>query len=245
MTLPALLGPEMAAAVLVMIAAGLLRGFAGFGGTMVIVPGLSLLIPTPQAVAIAILLNCAVTVQLMPGIRQHADWRRIAPMGLAAVLTPPLGALILTAVDAEVMRRVVALVVLAFTVVLMRGWRLKGRPGPAMAMGVGAVSGVITGAAGVGGPPIVLAVFAGDQSALEKRADMIGVFGVMLLATAITFVVTGVVRVDTVWWTIALAPVFFLATWVGQRLFYRAGEALFHRIAFGVLLVVAGAALVA
>ena len=43
----------------VAFAAGLIRGFSGFGATMTLAPALSLVMPPPEAVAVALMMETA------------------------------------------------------------------------------------------------------------------------------------------------------------------------------------------
>jgi uncharacterized protein len=231
-------------AVAVVSVAGIMRGFAGFGGTMVIAPVLSLLFDTPEAVAISLLLNTLVSVQLLPDALPLTRWKEIAPMSVATVLTPPLGAMILIAVDADIMRRVIALIVMVFTAVLASGWRFKGQPSTALNFATGAVSGIVTGAAGTGGPPIILYIFASDRPVAEKRANIISVFAVLLVATVAALWFQDVITAHTLWRTALLAPFFFFSAWIGQRTFRKVGDVLYQRVAFGFLFAVSAVVLV-
>lgn len=224
--------------------AGLVRGFAGFGGTMIIAPGLALVFPTPHAVGISILLNVIVTLQLLPAAVPHVKWRELSLMGFAALVTPPLGTLILLAVDGDTMRRAIAVIVMAFTVVLASGWRYTGKPHPIAAFLAGATGGVITGAAGTGGPPVILYIFACGGSATEKRASIIVVFGLLLVATLVSLTWHGIVNVETLWRVAVLTPFFLGMAWVGARLFKKSSDKLYHRIALVALFLIAGAALI-
>ena len=225
--------------------AGIMRGFAGFGGTMVIAPVLSLVFDTPEAVAISLLLNTVVNVQLLPGALPLTHWKEIAPMSVAALLTPVLGTMILVSVDSDTMRRVIAVIVMVFTVVLISGWRFKGRPSAALNFATGAVSGVITGAAGAGGPPIILYIFAGDRPVAEKRANIISVFAVLLVGTVAALFFQGVITPHTLWRTALVAPFFLFSAWIGQRSFAKASDVLYQRVALGFLFVVSVVVLVA
>lgn len=222
---------------------GLVRGFAGFGGTMIIAPGLAMVFPTPHAVGISILLNVIVTLQLLPAAVPHVKWRDISLMSIAALVTPPLGTLILVAVDGDTMRRAIAVIVMGFTVILASGWRYTGKPHPLAAVVAGATGGVITGAAGTGGPPVILYIFAGAGSAAEKRASIIVVFGMLLIATLLSLIWHDIVNADTLWRVAVLAPFFLGMAWVGARLFKKSSDKLYHRIALVALFAIAGAAL--
>ena len=66
------------------------------------------------------LLETAATRQLLPGALPRSRWREIGPLALAGA---PLGGYVLRHLDPDIMRRVIAGVVLVFSLVMLRGWR--------------------------------------------------------------------------------------------------------------------------
>src|SRR4051794_41965682 len=94
--------------------AGLVRGFSGFGSALVLSPSLAALYGPQVAVPVALVLELALAVPLVPRVRHLVDWRRIALLCVAAPLTVPLGARLLAIVDPEALRwAIFALVFLA------------------------------------------------------------------------------------------------------------------------------------
>ncbi|MCZ6523545.1 MAG: hypothetical protein O7A68_06735 [Alphaproteobacteria bacterium] len=73
--------------------------------------------------ATVLMLETAVTLRLLPGALPRSRWREIGPLALAAPAGAPLDGYVLLHLDAEIMRRVIAGVVLAFSLVMLRGWR--------------------------------------------------------------------------------------------------------------------------
>ena len=92
--------------------AGFVRGYSGFGAGMVLVPVLSLLYNPQFAVVSVVILELIASIQLLPGAIGQCHWRSVIPLSLSSVLAVPLGSLLLVNLDAETMRRCIALVVL-------------------------------------------------------------------------------------------------------------------------------------
>ena len=113
-----LLSTEFLIALAVATAAGMMRGFAGFGSGMLMAPIFAILFGPVETVAVIILMESVVTVQLMPGVRHEIDWRFVLPMGVAAMLLMPLGSWLLITIDAEIVARSMAAIVVGFVVIL-------------------------------------------------------------------------------------------------------------------------------
>jgi len=239
------LSPAFWGCVAVAALAGFVRGFSGFGAALVLTPLLSLLVGVRDAAAATILLTGLTALQQVPETWRVARRRRVAPMALGCLATIPLGAWALAALDADLLRRSVAAVVIAFAAVLASGWRYRGpTPWPA-SVGVGAASGVLTGAAGIGGPPVVLWTLAGGGDAREARADFVLFFAITLTAAAAAALVAGTAGTDTLLAAALLTPAFAGATWLGGRAFRIAPERAFRRAALAILFASGLAALLA
>ena len=240
-----LLSPALWACIAVGALAGLVRGYTGFGAALVLTPLLSLVVGTREAAATTILLTGLTSLQQVPGARGNADWGRVLPLSAGALVCLPLGTWALATFDPAVMRRAVALVVIGFSIILATGWRYRGPTPTAATIAVGMSSGVLTGAAGIGGPPVVIWTLAGTTDAKAARASFIVFFGITLIAAVPPLIWAGLATAETAWRCAAMAPAFMGATWVGGRLFHAAPDRLFRRAALGVLFLSGAAALLA
>lgn len=239
MTFPVhLLGPELLFLIAVSIIAGLIRGFAGFGSAMVIVPLFSILLAPAETIAIMLLIEVFVTIQLLPRALRSTNWRLVGQLAAPALATIPLGTYVLVSLDVGVMRTAVSVLVLLWASILLIGVRYEGRVAAPATIGVGAFSGAVMGAAGLGGPPVVVYLLTAPARAESHRANIIVFFGVTILYLIGVLVLNGVYRETTIWYAAILTPFFLAAAWLGTRLFDRSGEALFRRVALVFLIVV-------
>ena len=164
---------ELLIAAVVAAAAGLMRGFAGVGSGMLMAPFFAILFGPVQTVAVIILMEIVVTAQLLPGVRREINWRVIAPMGVAAALFMPAGSWLLVTLDPDLLARLIALVVVVFSIILMIGWR-HGREAPKawMSAGIGTVSGVLIASTSIGNPPVMVYLLSGPDSAPRPIAPI-------------------------------------------------------------------------
>lgn len=233
------LQPELFIAMAAVLAAGIVRGFSGFGAAMMMAPVFAILYSPPQAVGTMATLSMLASLQLLPSVARQTNWREVIALGVAACLTIPLGSLLLISLSADVMRRAIAGIVLTLVLVLMSGWRYPGRPTLWAAGGAGLLSGLINGATGVGGPPVVLYLLAGPNSAATSRATFITFAAILSAVTSLSLVVHGVYTLQTLWRALALWPVQIASLATGAWLFRHANDAIYRRIALAVLLAVA------
>jgi len=138
-----------------------------------------------------------------------------------------------------VMRRGIAGLVLVLVLLLMSGWRYPVRPGLGGALGTGALAGLLNGATGVGGPPVVLYLLGGARSARSNRANLITYFTTLNGGTCASLLYHGVYTQETLWRALSLWPVQIVSLWAGSWLFRRANDRIYRRIALAMLLGVA------
>ncbi len=229
---------ELFAALGVAAAAGLMRGFAGVGSGMLMAPVFAILFGPVQTVAIIVLMEIVVTGQLLPGVRREIDWKVIAPMGIAAACLMPVGSWLLVSLDPDLIARGIALVVVAFSALLMAGWRYEGGKKFWATLGVGALSGVLMASTSLGNPPVMAYLLSSRDAAATNRANFTGYFAVTLVALIAMMAVAGLIDARALLTAALLLPVFMAGAWAGSRLFRRSSEALYRRVALGLLLCV-------
>ncbi|MDG2269062.1 MAG: sulfite exporter TauE/SafE family protein, partial [Alphaproteobacteria bacterium] len=128
-------------AVLSVFAAGLIRGFSGFGSALINAPILSLIWGPTVGVPVAALVEIAPAIQLTPKAIKIAHWKTVWAFSIPAVILLPLGTFILVSVPADDMRRAIGAIVLVVALILWSGWRYRGPRGTGPAIGVGLVGG--------------------------------------------------------------------------------------------------------
>lgn len=218
---------------------GVLRGFTGGAGAVVVImPVLSAFVGAREAVPVGVSLMLLTGFQLGRRALRDADLRETAALSIACILLIPAGAWLLFTVDEALMRRAVAVMAILFAGVLLSGWRHTGQRGPAVAGLAGGLSGLISGAVGMGGPPMFLYVMSGPAPAHVQRGTIALSSSITPVVTLIAMAVAGAFVPRVFWLILLLAPVFVFGTWAGTRFFGRVDEALFRRLALGAMIVV-------
>ena len=223
--------------------AGIVRGFSGFGAALVMVPGLTMVYGARSAVPMAMIIDWIAVLQLLPVAYRHAERATVWPLGLAAVASLPIGSMILVSVEPEAMKTAIGIVVLVFVGIMSLGWRYRGRPSKIAAAAAGVVGGILNGATGMGGPPAILFYLSGERDARVARASLAGVFAVTTTAGLITFVLLGLIDGPLLLKAAFLAPTFMIGVWLGGRCFGRAAEKVYRRAAMVILTLIAISAL--
>jgi uncharacterized protein len=226
-------------------AAGVVRGITGFGGAMVMSPPLALLLGPRLAVPVVLLLESVVAAPMLLQTRALVQWRVIGAILLAACATVPLGALVLLATDPLIIRRAIAVTVIVFAMVLLRGWRYTGRPRLATSVGLGAISGGMLGATSIGGPPVILYLLSGPDPIETTRANLTLYVAVTSLVGIAMLWHHGVFDANAAWVSLWLGPAYYVGLLAGVRLFPHFTDTRFRQLTLVLLIAVSTGILLA
>ncbi|HJQ61056.1 MAG TPA: sulfite exporter TauE/SafE family protein [Vineibacter sp.] len=219
----------------VVLLAGLIRGFAGFGSAMLMAPVFAVFFGPTDMIATVVAIELAVSLQLFPAARRECDWRLIGPMSLVACLAMPFGAWLLASVDKDLIVKAVSGIIVAFVLVMATGVSYRGPRSPAVGLAVGAVSGVMMATTSVGGPPVLMYLLAGNDPPARHRANIITYY----MATQIPLIAimfwSGLAGVGAIVRGVVLLPLMLLGAWIGHRLFDPRNERLYRTIALVIL----------
>ncbi len=167
---------EISVGIFVVFCAAIVRGYSGFGFSMIAVTALSLLRPPAEIVPMVLALELGASVHLLPSVWSDVDWRSVRWLVIGMMLATPFGVWVLARTSASVMRILVSLFVLLAAVGLWRGFRLRQVPGRGATVAVGAISGLLNGSAAIAGPPAILFYFSTPAGAAVSRASLIVYF---------------------------------------------------------------------
>jgi uncharacterized membrane protein YfcA len=222
---------------LVALAAGLIRGITGFGGAMVMAPPLALLLGPRVAVPVTLLLEGIAAMPMAWQTRDLVRCRLIGPIFAAACVTIPLGGYILVMADALTLRRAIAAAVIVCALLMLSGWRYSGPHRLGTSVGLGALSGTMTGAISIGAPPVILYMLSGRDPVATTRANLtFYLIGISLVALVMLWM-QDVLDLRSAWVALIFTPGYFCGLFAGTRLFSRFNDARFRQ--FTLLLLVA------
>lgn len=167
---------------LVMSLAGFTQGLAGFGFGFVAIALLPLLMNLKQAVAAATLLNLIVCIRTFLSVRAHYSWRKGLGLVVGAGLGVPIGTWVLVQLNEALLLRLLGSVMLAFSASELLLARAKPlRLSPRLGLPLGLVSGGLSGAFGVGGPPAIAFTYSQAWTKEQIVAVLQVVFGICAL----------------------------------------------------------------
>lgn len=223
--------------------AGVARGLAGFGTGMIIVPPAAALYGPQAAIVIVVVVDTLPAVPLTLPVLRLARWREVLPVFAGLFLLVPAGVLILKASDPVALRWAISLLILALVVLLLSGWRYRGPRTPATSFAAGGLAGLLQGTASLPGPPLIVYWLGATIPAALMRANLMTLLLLGEFVSLVNLWLAGVMTREAVATGVLAAPVYFAGLLAGWLAFSRANEAVYRRVAFGLIVLAAVLAL--
>lgn len=219
--------------ILAVCLAGFTQGLMGFGFGLVATPLLLLLMSLKQAAALTVLLNLVVCSVTFLSTRRHYSFRQGVGLVAGACLGVPVGIYALVRFDEAIMLRILGVVMLLFSaneLILARTGPIG--LSPRLGLPLGLVSGGLTGAFGMGGPPAVAFTYSQPWTKEQIVAVLQVVFGLSTILRLLLLGSAGFLRtpllITGLWSVVPLV----LAITLGQRFFSRIPQAALKQAAF-------------
>jgi uncharacterized protein len=226
-------------AVVCIFAAAVVRGYSGFGFSLLAVTSLSLLLPPTEIVPSIFIMEVAASVHLLPSVWRDIHWRALLWLAVGALVGTPFGVYALAHVPPAPLTVALAVFVLIAAILLARGYALKSLPGPAVTFATGTASGLFNGSFGIGGPPVILFFFSSPAGAAVGRASMIAFFLITDVAALAWQGWSGLLGMATLWRAVLFLPPLIGGLWLGNRGFMRADPVEFRRWVLRLLMLLA------
>lgn len=211
---------------------GAVRGFAGFGAGLIIMPVASAIIDPKLAVAAFIIIDFLVTLPLVPPAMKKCDWRSISPALIGAILTVPLGTYVLVHSNPQNVRWGISIVIILMLGLLLSGWRYKSAPNTLASVSVGGVAGFLSGLAQIPGPPVVTYWMSGPFPINIIRANSIVFFFFEAILASGAYLFSGLFTGEVLNLIILIVPAYAIAIWIGAKLHGHATEKSFRTVAY-------------
>jgi hypothetical protein len=236
----------------VVFAAGIVRGFAGFGFSAITVAGLSLVVSPALVVPAIFMLEVLASLSQLRGIVRDIDVAWLSWLALGNLLCIPIGVALLAWLPETPLRLLIGALLMAAALLLRSGRNATLQPTRGVRLAAGMVGGFINGVAAIGGIAIAVLMSTAQMAPAALRATLIALFlftDVVSLASAAVMpsgahMAGGLLGVGTLKWALWLAPAMLAGIWVGHRSFAGVSAPQFRRHVLNLLIALAGVSVV-
>ena len=226
---------DLAAVAGAAFAAGLVRGFSGFGTAMIYLPVAGQVLSPFAAITTLVIMDLVAPLPNAPRAWREGEPRDVLRLGAGLVCALPLGLWLLMQVPAEVFRYAVSVIALVLLACLILGLRYRGRLTRPMIFGTGLLSGITAGTAGLPGPPVILLYMASARASQSVRANTLLYLILSDMVMLPMLAVFGRLDGGAVLLGCAMILPGALGNILGAMLFRPGHEALYRRVAYVVI----------
>jgi len=209
-------------------------GFSGFGSALIFMPLASSVAAPRLVAALLLVIDFIAAAPLLPNAWRQADRKATAVMVAGALVGVPIGTWCLSRFDPVTTRWIISCFVGAL-LLLLSGWRYRGKDHPALSIGIGGLSGFTSGLAQTGGPPIVGYWLGRPIGPVIARANILLFFGASDFFSLVSYAVAALITPDAIRFSLLVGPVYGIGVWFGSQLFGRASEKLFRAICYALI----------
>jgi uncharacterized membrane protein YfcA len=217
------------------IAAGLVRGFSGFGSAMVMMPVAATILSPFAAITFLTVVELVGPLPNLPDALRQGHRADVLRLLIGSVVALPLGILGLSHFTPEFFNWVVSTVVLALLALLVAGWRYSRSLSNGTMIAVGGLGGFLSGISGLAGPPVIMLYMSTRLSAQVIRANfLLYLLGIDILMLA-AFALLGHLQFSAILIGVLLMVPYVLANTIGGRLFRPGMEGQFRAVAYVII----------
>jgi uncharacterized protein len=218
---------------------GVVRGYSGFGGALIVIPLAAMAMGPTVAVPMFYLFDFGSATPYGYSALPKCKWTEILPMLGGHVAMLPLGTWMLVHLDPLAVRWGMDGVVVLMLIVLISGWRYTGRPTKPLSLGVGCTAGVMGAASGISGPPIIAYWLGRKDGAAAIRTNLMAYYALSSTATDLVFLWRGLFTWQTVIYAVIIWPAYAGGLWAGAKMFGRSTDRIYRLSAYVLIAIAA------
>ncbi len=238
---PLLSPSDLILAALIAVLAGFVKGVVGFAMPLVLISGLTTFMSAELALAGIILPTLIANVQqalrqgLQAAVKSTVDFRIFLAVGFVALVGT---AQLIRVVPDYVMMAIIGVPVVFFAAVQLAGLQLSlPRRSAVVEVVAGGIAGGLGGISGIWGPPTVAYLTALNTPKHDQMRVQGVIYGLGAVALLVAHIASGVVRAETIAFSIAMVPPAFIGMQIGMSVTDRIDQQAFRRATLFVLLI--------
>ncbi|MFC1609510.1 sulfite exporter TauE/SafE family protein [Myxococcota bacterium] len=232
--------PQYVATCLLLAVAQAVYVLFGFGGGLVAVGCLALVLVNIQDVVVMlVLVYLPAELYVAVTSRKEISWRGVLLVCAGVAGGVPLGAWLLKHSEPTFVLALLAgfLIVAGLAFLLLPRHRSVRWP-PWTAPPVGALAGLLGGMFGTGGPPVILYYQLGGMAKSAFRGSLMTIFLFVSLVRLPAYATAGLITEERLVSSLAVMPVVLIGAWLGNRIHLQMAEQTFQRLVSVFLIVV-------
>ena len=223
---------------LIVFIASIIRGFNGFGFSATCISGFSFIIPAIQIVPIILILEVFISIFMIPYIWNKIDWNFVIKLLIGIAIGSPIGLYLLKYFSPETTHLYVCLIIIFFSILLMKGYINKKINNNQSKIFTGIISGTLNGLTTLGGMPVALFLLVTSIQPTVIRGSLAALFFLTDIYAFILSYFGGIVDMTTIYRTLPLIIVLPLGVFIGNKFFIKSKEKVYRKVVFYFLIII-------
>ena len=222
----------------IVFVASIIRGFNGFGFSATCISGFSFILPAIQIVPIILILEVFISIFMIPYIWNKIDWNFVFKLLIGIAIGSPIGLYLLKYLSPETTHLYVCLIIIFFSILLMRGYINKKINNNQSKIFTGIISGTLNGLTTLGGMPVALFLLITSIQPAVIRGSLAALFFLTDIYAFILSYFGGIVNMTTIYRTLPLIVVLPAGAFIGNKFFIKSKEKLYRKVVFYFLIII-------
>ena len=212
--------------------ASIIRGFNGFGFSATCISGFSFILPAIEIVPLILILEVLISIFMIPYIWNAIDWNFVLKLLFGIIFGSPIGILLLKYLNPETTHLSICLIVIFFSILLMRGYSNQKINNNYTKVFTGIVSGSLNGLTTLGGMPVALFLLITSIQPAIIRGSLAALFFLTDIYAFILSFFGGIVDITTIHRCIPLIFILPLGVYIGNKFFIKSKEEAYRNLFF-------------
>ena len=212
--------------------ASIIRGFNGFGFSATCISGFSFILPAVEIVPIILILEVLISIFMVPYIWSKIDWNFVLKLLLGIIIGSPIGLYLLKYLTPDVTHLAVCVLIIFFSLLLMKGYVKKKINNNYGKFFTGIVSGALNGLTTLGGMPVALFLLATSVQPAIIRGSLAALFFLTDIYAFVLSFFAGIVDLTTIYRTVPLIIILPIGVYIGNKFFVKSKEKTYRKVVF-------------
>jgi uncharacterized membrane protein YfcA len=224
--------------IFIVFVASIIRGFNGFGFSATCISGFSFILPAIEIVPIILILEVFISIFMIPYIWNKIDWSFVLKLLIGIAVGSPIGLYLLKYLSPETTHLYVCLIIIFFSVLLMKGYTNRNINNDQSKIFTGVISGTLNGLTTLGGMPVALFLLVTSIQPAVIRGSLAALFFLTDVYAFILSFFGGIVDIITIYRTLPLIIILPIGVFIGNKFFIKSKEQLYRKVVFCFLIVI-------
>jgi uncharacterized membrane protein YfcA len=214
-----LTGQEFLILTVIVVLAGIVRGFSGFALSAMVMATAVFILPPIELIPMLWWLEMSASMLMLKGGWADADRPTAYGLVIGSTVGWPIGLWLTTTLPVETSKVVALSIIVVLAISQLAKLRLSFLATPAGLYGTGVVAGIVSGLAHVGGMVVAFYVLASDASARSMRGSLVLFLFLGSVASMVVLLIFGVMDFSGLARGLVFALPTVLGVFIGQQFF--------------------------